>query len=953
MSYPDPSLLSREALENEVRQLRRPVFDLKMDKVRQDAMFDSATEFAMVVTDQKGTISAWNAGAELIMGWTAEEMCGQDESRFFTPEDRTAGRVAYEMNVALRDGRATDERWHLGRGGARFWASGEMIALHDEQGAHLGFVKIFRDRTAEHLAVEALLEAETRLRGAQAAGGIGLFVVDMATNRLHPTPEFAGIYGLPVAESYLADQVEALVLAEDTSLVSTAARRQRGDFISDVEYRIRRADSGELRWINRTAKMEFDQAGEPIRFSGTARDVTAHREAINAQIASDARYSLLFDNIDDGFCIIEFVDGSNGPLSDYNHVEANPGYERQTGIAGIVGQTIRGLAPEEADGWVELYGEVLRTGNPKRFERYFAAADRVIEVSATRVESVAKPQVSLLFRDITARKRAETLAAENIERVQLALEAGAIIGTWFWDIRTGAFIVDESFTWAMGLNQTLAQERLTLAQVTESVHPDDKPGLMAAIDAAIIRGGHYMHQYRTRRSDGRYYWVEANGRVSQAVDGMALTFPGVLIDVDARVSVEAERDRAIAALRSLTDNLEQRIEERSAELMRSEELLRQSQKMEAVGQLTGGLAHDFNNLLAGIIGSLEMMGVRLGQGRVKDIDKYMSAALSAAKRAAALTHRLLAFSRRQTLDPKITDVNALVQGMVELVQRTVGPGIAVKVVGSDDLGLARVDPSQLENVLLNLCINARDAMPKGGKIVIETANRWIDKDAGSRQDIPEGQYLQLSVSDTGYGMSADVVRKAFDPFFTTKPIGQGTGLGLSMIYGFAKQSNGQVRIHSVVGEGTTVSIYLPLHQGTVERAEAASSPNLGVVAGAGETVLVVEDEPTVRLLVTDVLDDLGYIAIEAADSAGGLRVLQSNTRIDLLISDVGLPGGLNRRQMADAARVICPDLKALFITGYAENALLEDNQLDPGMSVMTKPFAVDTLVARIQELLAR
>ncbi|MCL6308952.1 PAS domain-containing protein [Pseudomonas syringae] len=828
-----------------------------------------------------------------------------------------------------------------------------MIALHDEQGAHLGFVKIFRDRTAEHLAVEALLEAETRLRSAQAAGGIGLFVVDMATNRLHPTPEFARIYGLPVAESYLADQVEALVLAEDTSLVSTAARRQRGDFISDVEYRIRRADSGELRWINRTAKMEFDQAGEPIRFSGTARDVTAHREAINAQIASDARYSLLFDNIDDGFCIIEFVDGPNGPLSDYNHVEANPGYERQTGIAGIVGQTIRGLAPDEADGWVELYGEVLRMGNPMRFERYFAAADRVIEVSATRVESVAKPQVSLLFRDITARKRAETLAAENIERVQLALEAGAIIGTWFWDIRTGAFIVDESFTWAMGLNQTVVQERLTLAQVTESVHPDDKPGLMAAIDAAIIRGGHYMHQYRTRRSDGRYYWVEANGRVSQAVDGTALTFPGVLIDVDARVSMEAERDRAIAALRSLTDNLEQRIEERSAELMRSEELLRQSQKMEAVGQLTGGLAHDFNNLLAGIIGSLEMMGVRLGQGRVKDIDKYMSAALSAAKRAAALTHRLLAFSRRQTLDPKITDVNALVQGMVELVQRTVGPGIAVKVVGSDDLGLARVDPSQLENALLNLCINARDAMPKGGKIVIETANRWIDKDAGSRQDIPEGQYLQLSVSDTGYGMSADVVRKAFDPFFTTKPIGQGTGLGLSMIYGFAKQSNGQVRIHSVVGEGTTVSIYLPLHQGTVERAEAASSPNLGVVAGAGETVLVVEDEPTVRLLVTDVLDDLGYIAVEAADSAGGLRVLQSNTRIDLLISDVGLPGGLNGRQMADAARVIRPDLKVLFITGYAGNALLEDNQLDPGMSVMTKPFAVDTLVARIQELLAR
>ncbi|OSN24794.1 Blue-light-activated protein [Pseudomonas syringae pv. actinidiae] len=953
MSDKDLSLMSREALENEVRQLRRTSFDQKMNKVRQDAIFDSATEFAMVVTDPNGTISAWNAGAQLVMGWTSEEMCGQDASRFFTPEDRAAGRVAYEMNVALRDGRAMDERWHIAREGVRFWASGEMIALHDEHGLHLGFVKIFRDRTAEHLAGVALLEAERRLRHAQEAGGIGLFFVDVASNRLQVTPEFSRIYGLPPAESYPADQVEALVVESDAQLVSTALRRQQGNFVGDVEYRIRRADTGELRWINRTGKMEYDQAGKPIRFSGTARDVTVHRKAINAQIASEARYRLLFDNIEDGFCIIEFVDGPQGPLSDYNHVEANPGYERQTGIAGIVGQTIRGLAPNEADGWVELYGEVLRTGKPARFERYFAAADRVIEVSATRVDSVAKPQVSILFRDITARKRAELLAAENIERVQLALEAGAIIGTWFWDIEADAFIVDESFTAAMGLDRELAQEKLTLTRVAEFVHPDDKPGLMAAIDEAIQRGGHYMHQYRTRRADGCYYWMEANGRVNHTADGMAKTFPGVLIDVDARVSVEAERDRAIAALRILNETLEQRIEERSAELMRSEEQLRQSQKMEAVGQLTGGLAHDFNNLLAGIIGSLEMIGVRLGQGRVKDIDKYIGAALGAAKRAASLTHRLLAFSRRQTLDPKTTDMNALVEGMLELIQRTVGPSIAIKVVGASDLGLARVDPSQLENALLNLCINARDAMPMGGKIVIETANRWIDKDAGSRQDIPEGQYLQLSVSDTGSGMSAELIQKAFDPFFTTKPIGQGTGLGLSMIYGFAKQSNGQVRIHSVVGEGTTVSIYLPRHQGTVELNDLASTIDLGLLAQMGETVLVVEDEPTVRLLVTDVLEDLGYIAVEAADSAGGLRVLQSNARIDLLISDVGLPGGLNGRQMADAARVARPDLKVLFITGYAENALLEQNQLEPGMSVMTKPFAVDTLVARIKELLAR
>ncbi len=262
-----------------------------------------------------------------------------------------------------------------------------------------------------------------------------------------------------------------------------------------------------------------------------------------------------------------------------------------------------------------------------------------------------------------------------------------------------------------------------------------------------------------------------------------------------------------------------------------------------------------------------------------------------------------------------------------------------------------MDASQLENALLNLCINARDAMPAGGRITIETGNRWIDRQGARQHDIPEGQYLSLCVSDTGTGMPPEVAAKAFDPFFTTKPIGQGTGLGLSMIYGFAKQSGGQVRIYSEVGEGTMVCIYLPRHLGKAERQTTMPEAPIVPFAEAGETVLIVDDEPTVRMLVTDVLEDLGYTAIEAADSVGGLRVLQSDARIDLLITDVGLPGGLNGRQMADAARVGRPDLKVLFITGFAENALFDNGQLEPGMSVLTKPFAVDTLAARIRELI--
>ncbi|TGD97454.1 hybrid sensor histidine kinase/response regulator [Methylobacterium nonmethylotrophicum] len=550
-------------------------------------------------------------------------------------------------------------------------------------------------------------------------------------------------------------------------------------------------------------------------------------------------------------------------------------------------------------------------------------------------------------------RESEAIARENIERVRLALSAGAIIGTWFWDLPTDRFTVDEAFARSFGLDPGLGREGLSLEQVIETVHPDDRAGLIAAIDAAVTRGGAYAHQYRTRRADGKYYWLEANGRVDHAPDGTPLSFPGVLIDVEERRAVEAERDRATTMLRALTETLEQQVAARTAELMRAEEALRQSQKMEAVGQLTGGLAHDFNNLLAGISGSLELMQARINQGRHEDVDRYVTAAQGATKRAAALTHRLLAFSRRQTLDPRPTDVGRLVAGMEELIRRTVGPAIAIAVAVAPDLWTVLVDPPQLENALLNLCLNARDAMPEGGRIAIAAANRRLDEAASHALDLPPGEYLSLCVTDTGSGMAPEVIARAFDPFFTTKPIGQGTGLGLSMIYGFTQQSGGQVRITSEVGRGTTVCITLPRHHGACEVEAAHATLADAPRAERGETVLIVDDEPTVRMLVTEVLEDLGYTAIEAADGAAGLKVLQSDVRIDLLVTDVGLPGGMNGRQMADAGRARRPGLKVLFITGYAETTALGRGQLEPGMAVLTKPFVVEALALRIREMLAR
>ncbi len=382
-----------------------------------------------------------------------------------------------------------------------------------------------------------------------------------------------------------------------------------------------------------------------------------------------------------------------------------------------------------------------------------------------------------------------------------------------------------------------------------------------------------------------------------------------------------------------------------------EDQLRQSQKMEAVGQLTGGLAHDFNNLLTGISGSLEMMQVRMAQGRTSDLDRYFMAAQGAVKRAAALTHRLLAFSRRQTLDPKPTNINRLLSGIEDLVRRTVGPSVEVEVVGASGLWSTLIDPNQLENAVLNLCINGRDAMPGGGKLTIETSNKWLDERAARQQDLPVGQYVAVCVTDTGTGMSPEVIAKAFEPFYTTKPLGEGTGLGLSMIYGFARQSGGQVRVYSEIGEGTTMCLYLPRHDEDAIAEEDEGIPPRSEPIGDGQVVLVIDDEPTVRMLVAEVLTESGYAVIEAVDGPAGLRLLESNTRIDLLITDVGLPGGMNGRQVADAARVARPHLKVLFITGYAENAAIGRGRLDNGMFILTKPFQMEVLASRIREII--
>ena len=460
-----------------------------------------------------------------------------------------------------------------------------------------------------------------------------------------------------------------------------------------------------------------------------------------------------------------------------------------------------------------------------------------------------------------------------------------------------------------------------------------------------ILDGDVMHrpvEVTARRKDGSASFLEVSAARWQSDTRVFVT--AILRDVN-------ERRAAEETLRHLNQTLEERVEERTQELLRAEEQLRQAQKMEAVGQLTGGIAHDFNNLLAGIVGSLDLMQTRIAQGRTENVERYAKAAMSSAQRAAALTHRLLAFARRQPLDPKPVNANQLIASMEDLLRRTIGPLHALEIVTAGGLWTTLCDPNQLESAILNLAINARDAMPDGGKLTIETANAYLDDTyAAAQPDLRSGQYVAICITDTGTGMPPDVIERVFEPFFTTKPLGQGTGLGLSMVYGFAKQSEGHVRIYSEVGQGTTIRIYLPRYRGTAQ--EEPSEVSFAEVprAEAGETVLVVEDEPVIRNLIIEVLQDLGYRALEASDGPAGLKVLQSRQRIDLLVTDVGLPG-INGRQLADAARETRPELKVLFITGYAENATLANGFLDPGMEIFTKPFAVEALATRIRSMI--
>ena len=434
--------------------------------------------------------------------------------------------------------------------------------------------------------------------------------------------------------------------------------------------------------------------------------------------------------------------------------------------------------------------------------------------------------------------------------------------------------------------------------------------------------------------------VRRTGRI--AMDGWRVRKSGDLFWASVIINEVHDEEGRAAGFAKVTRDLTER--------RTMEEQLRQVQKMEAIGQLTGGIAHDFNNLLTVISGNIETVQRRMSRSD-PGLYRFLDAASRAVERASTLTHRLLAYSRRQPLEPKSVELNRLIMGMSDLLGRTIGAHITIETVLAAGLWQVSADPNQVENAILNLAVNARDAMPDGGKLTLETANSYLDEAyARINAEVIPGQYAMLAVSDTGIGMTPDVVEKAFEPFFTTKALGEGTGLGLSQVYGFIKQSGGHIKIYSEVREGTTVRLYLPRLRErppvVQEDAPVVQPPPLG----GQETILVVEDNDEVRAYTTDILRELGYEVFEATEGDTALSLIASEPRIKLLFTDVGLPGPFNGRQIADEARKLRSDLKILFTTGYAQNAIIHQGRLDPGVQLIVKPFNFAGLAAKIRQM---
>ena len=820
---------------------------------------------------------------------------------------------------------ATDLPLSMHRHGAaeETWWSFTYSPVRDDSGAIAGMICTTAETTAHVLAERQRRASDERLELALSAGdGIGTWDWDVPNDRVTADARFARLYGVdpetaargaPIAEFFAGIHPEDIAQLQ---AAIAAAMRAGGDFTA--EYRLLRTDAPQdeaVRWVMAQGHCILDDDGHPARFPGATFDITARRLAAEALAASEARLRTAAAELRVVADILPILVAFVGP--DYRYGFANAAYRSWYGVdpAWMIGRTVEEVVGAAAFAGSRSWIDRALAGAEVEFETSLPHADGRERIGAVRLRPRTAPDgavegVHVFVQDVTERRSVEAALTREVEartreRDRLWETTSDLMGT----VGLDGYLKSVNPAWTRMLGWSA--EALLARPLLDRVDPADHAGAVATL--ARLAAGETVTSFIDRVI---------------CADGERRTVMWTAVPEGALYYVVGR------------DITEQR---------QAEEALLQAQKMEAVGQLTGGIAHDFNNLLTGIVGSLDLMQTRIRQGRGDQIDKYIAAALASGQRAAALTHRLLAFARRQPLEPRPVAVDALIAGMEELLRRTLSERIALKIATADALWPTLCDAHQLENGILNLAINARDAMPAGGRLTIAADNAALGRtDARRPAGLAAGDYVRIQVTDTGTGMTPEVIAKAFDPFFTTKPIGQGTGLGLSMVYGFARQSEGHVAIASESGRGTTISLYLPRHRGSAPPGRS-SEHEAAVPVGRGETVLVVEDEAVVRDLIVEVLHDLGYLALEAADGLAGLALVEGAGRIDLLVTDVGLPG-LDGRRLARRARALRPGLKVLFITGYAENATFGDAD-EAGAQMVTKPFAIDALAGRIRAII--
>ena len=634
---------------------------------------------------------------------------------------------------------------------------------------------------------------------------------------------------------------------------------------------------------------------------------------------------------------------------DHTFAMVNDAYMQLVGHRDAMGKPVREALPEIVDqGFIELLDRVRRTQEP-----YIGRGIRVLlqqEPGSAPVEryldfvfhpvSSSRSEVTGIFvqgHDVTEQRLGEIALRESEERFRLVAES-AMVKLWMGDAEGKCIYLNAMMRRFWGV----APEEVPHFNWLETVHPDDMETLTEPYQRAMQDKVPFSVEVRFRRADGVYRLINATAQPRFGRHGEFEGMIGVNVDV-------TERRLAEEAQQAQNATLEKRVDEEIVRRSKVEDALRQAQKMESIGKLTGGVAHDFNNLLQVVSGNLQLLSKDVAGNERAEM--RVANALEGIGRGAKLANQLLAFGRRQPLEPKVVNIGRLVKGMGDMLRRTIGESVEVDTMVSGGLWNTLADPGQLENALLNLAINARDAMNGSGKLTIELGNAFLDDTyAADHPDVAAGQYVMLAVTDTGEGIEPELLSQVFEPFFSTKPMGKGTGLGLSMVYGFVKQSGGHVKIYSERGDGTTVKLYLPrINQSEDVIAPAGTAP----ITGGEETILVAEDDDAVRATVVDMLSELGYRVLTAKDAASALTVIESGAAVDLLFSDVVMPGPLKSTELARKARERIPGIAVLFTSGYTENSIVHGGRLDAGVDLLSKPYTREALARKVRQVLGR